>query len=91
MQKPNKPNGNGWHPDLTRLLTRRQLALVQEFAQGHDIASAAERRGRGLSATYELADRVCGRLGLSDWQEIGSWAVEHGVWDGDGNDHDVIV
>lgn len=85
MQKPNGSNGNGRHPDLTRLLTRRQLALVQEFAQGHDIATVAERRGRGLSATYELADRVCGRLGLSEWQEIGPWAAERGLCDGDGH------
>ena len=60
-------------------LTRRQLSVVQELAQGYDIATVAERRGRGLSSTYELAERICARLGLQQWQEIGPYAVEHGM------------
>lgn len=80
-----RSDGDGSSPDGLPRLTRRQMALVQDFAKGHDITTVAERRGRGLSATYELADRICTRLGLSGWQEIGPWAVEHGVWDGDGD------
>ena len=60
--------------DIPRL-TRRQLAVVHDLAQGYDIATVAQRRGRGLSSTYELADRICDRLGLSQWQEIGPYAV----------------
>lgn len=67
-------------------LTRRQLSVVQELAQGYDIATVAERRGRGLSSTYELAERICERLGLRQWQEIGPYAVEHDLWDGHDSD-----
>lgn len=62
-------------------LARRQRALVYELAQGHDIATVAARRGRGVSSTYELAGRVCSRLGLSQWEEIGPYAIEHGLLD----------
>jgi len=76
------PDGDGSKPNLVPRLTRRQLALVHELAQGHDIATVAGRRGRGISSTYELAGRVCGRLGLSQWEEIGPYAIEHGLMDG---------
>jgi hypothetical protein len=66
-------------------LTRRQLSVVRELAQGYDIATVAAHRGRGLSATYELAERICERAGLSEWQQIGPWAVEHGLADSDGH------
>lgn len=68
-------------PGSAPRLTRRQLAMVQDLAHGYDIAMVAERRGRGLSATYELADRICDRLGLSEWQEIGPYAVDRGLVD----------
>ena len=68
-------------PPLPRL-TRRQMALVHDLAAGHDILSVAQRRGCGVSATYELAGRVCDRAGLAKWQEIGPWAVECGLVDG---------
>ena len=79
----NTGNGatNGHAQQPVPRLTKRQLSLVQELAQGYDIATVAERRGRGLSATYELADRVCNRLGLAHWQQIGPYAVERGLQD----------
>jgi hypothetical protein len=61
------------------------MSIVQELAQGYDIATVAVRRGAGLSSTYEIADRICARIGLSQWQEIGPWANEHGLGDMDGH------
>src|SRR5215213_10147876 len=68
-------------PAATPRLTKRQQAMVHELAQGFDIATVAERRKRSLSATYELADRICARLGLSEWQQIGPWAIANGMLD----------
>lgn len=82
------PNGDGSKSNSVPRLTRRQLALIHELARGHDIATVAAHRGRGISSTYELAGRVCGRLGLSQWEEIGPYAVEYGLMDGDGLDGD---
>lgn len=79
MNKTDLSNGNGTDTNGIPRLTRRQLAVIHEFAQGHDIATVAKRRGCGLSATYELSGRICDRLGLAKWQEIGPWAVESGL------------
>lgn len=68
------PNGRYSRSEDIPHLTRRQWMLVLDLAEGHDIATVAERRGRGLSSTYELAERVCDRLGLGRWQEIGPYA-----------------
>jgi DNA-binding NarL/FixJ family response regulator len=74
-------DGSDRPPTPTPRLTNRQHAMVLELAQGFDIATVAERRKRSLSATYELADRICTRLGLSEWQQIGPWAHAHGLAD----------
>lgn len=79
MSHDHTPASGNSNPAALPRLTRRQLAAVQEFAQGYDIATVAARRGRGLSSTYELTGRICSRLGLSGWQEIGPWAASHGV------------
>jgi DNA-binding NarL/FixJ family response regulator len=79
MPESHASNGSASASTPLPRLTRRQLALVHEFAQGYDIATVAQRRGCGLSSTYELAERVCTRCGLSEWQEIGPWANEHGL------------
>jgi hypothetical protein len=60
--------------------------VVRELAQGYDIAAVAEHRGCGLSSTYEIIVRICKRLGLAEWQEIGPWAVEHGLADSNGHE-----
>ncbi len=60
---------------------RRQLALVHELAQDTNRHGRRPARPR-ISSTYELAGRVCGRLGLSQWEEIGPYAIEHGLMDG---------
>lgn len=68
-------------------LTRRQLSVARELARGYDIATVAEHRGHGISATYEIATRICERASLSDWKEIGPWAIEHGLVDLDGHEN----
>jgi len=60
-------------------LTRRQLTVVQDLVQGYDIPTIAHRRGRSLSATYELVDRILDRLSLTAWDEIGPFAVNNGL------------
>ncbi len=60
-------------------LTRRQLTIVQDLAQGYDIPTIAHRRGRSVSATYELVDRILERLALNDRDEIAPFAVNHGL------------
>lgn len=62
-------------------LTNRQMTIVRELADGCDIATVAAHRDRQLSSVYEIAGRICERLGLSDWREIGPYAVEHGLVD----------
>jgi non-specific serine/threonine protein kinase len=60
-------------------LTRRQMTIVQDLVQGYDIPTIANRRGRSVSATYELVDRILERLSLSDWDEIAVFAVQQGL------------
>ena len=60
-------------------LTRRQLTIVQDLVQGYDIPIIAHRRGRSVSATYELVDRILERLGLNDREEIAPFAVNQGL------------
>ena len=62
-----------------RKLTKRQMSVVRELADGCDIAMVAARRDRGLSSVYEIVDRICERWGLEDWREIGPYAIEHGL------------
>ena len=64
-----------------RKLTNRQMTIVQELADGCDIATVAARRGRGVSSVYEIAVRICERWELSDWRAIGPYAVSHGLVD----------
>lgn len=60
-------------------LTRRQLTIVQDLAQGYDIPTIAHRRGRSVSATYELVDRILERLALNDRDEIAPFAIKQGL------------
>ena len=60
-------------------LTRIQLSIVQDLVQGYDIPRIAQRRGRSMSATYELVDRILLKLGLSDRDEIAAYAVKRGL------------
>ncbi|MCA9860002.1 MAG: response regulator transcription factor [Thermomicrobiales bacterium] len=64
-----------------RKLTKRQMTVVRELADGCDIAQVAVRRDRQLSSVYEIVGRICDRLGLDDWREIGPYAIEHGLVD----------
>ncbi len=66
-------------PTQAPRLTRRQLTIVQDLVQGYDIPTIASRRGRSVSATYELVDRILERLDLTDWDEIAPFAVRHGL------------
>ncbi|MCA9860003.1 MAG: hypothetical protein KC438_09785, partial [Thermomicrobiales bacterium] len=61
----------------TPRLTRRQLTIVQDLVQGYDIPTIAHRRGRSVSATYELVDRILERTGLQHWEEIAPFALEY--------------
>lgn len=60
-------------------LTRTQLSVVEDLVQGYDIPRIAQRRGRSLSATYELADRILEKMGLSDRDDIASHAIKLGL------------
>ncbi len=60
-------------------LTRTQLSIVQDLVQGYDIPRIAQRRGRSLSATYELADRILEKMGLSDRDDIAPYAIKLGL------------
>ncbi len=82
---PDARRTNNIQPPSYRL-TQRQHSVALQLAQGYDIATVAEHRGRGISSTYEIATRICERLGLSEWHEIGPWMVEHGWADLDGHD-----
>ena len=70
------------HALVPRRLTKRQLSVVRDLADGSDIAMVAAKRDRGVSSVYEIANRICERLGLEDWRDIGPYAVEHGLVDG---------
>lgn len=71
----------GETPRTPRKLTKRQLTVVRELADGCDIAQVAVRRDRQLSSVYEIVGRICDRLGIDDWREIGPYAIEHGLVD----------
>jgi hypothetical protein len=60
-------------------LTRTQIQLVRDLVDGYDIPRIARRRGRSLSATYELADRIADRLGLNHRDEIAEYVVQIGL------------
>jgi non-specific serine/threonine protein kinase len=60
-------------------LTRRQMTIVQDLVQGYDIPTIANRRGRSVSATYELVDRILERLSLTDRDDIAPFAVQQGL------------
>jgi DNA-binding NarL/FixJ family response regulator len=55
------------------------MAIVHDLARGWDIAQIAERRHRSLSSVYEIAGRICARLGLDEWTQIKPYAIEHGL------------
>jgi DNA-binding NarL/FixJ family response regulator len=74
---------------VPRKLTKRQMSVVRELADGCDIAMVAARRNRGVSSVYEIAGRICERWGLDDWREIGPFAIEHGLVDGPDGDRPV--
>lgn len=74
---------------VPRRLTKRQMSVVRELAEGCDIAMVAERRERGLSSVYEIVGRICDRWGLEDWRQIGPYAVERGLVDGFDGDRPV--
>ena len=74
---------------VPRKLTKRQMSVVRELADGCDIAMVAARRDRGLSSVYEIVDRICERWGLEDWREIGPYAVERGLVDGSEGDRPI--
>lgn len=60
-------------------LTNRQMTIVRDFAQGWDVATVAEHQDRSLSSVYEIAVRICDRLELDNWTQIGPYAVAHGL------------
>lgn len=60
-------------------LTKRQLSVMRDFARGWDVATVARNRQRGVSSVYEIAGRICDRLGLDDWTDIGPYARKHGL------------
>jgi hypothetical protein len=72
---PNRASGARSVPRLTRT----QLSIVQDLVQGYDIPRIAERRGRSLSATYELVDRILVKLELTERDEIAPFAVKSGL------------
>ncbi|MCC6945170.1 MAG: AAA family ATPase [Thermomicrobiales bacterium] len=60
-------------------LTNRQMLIVQDLARGLDPAGIAKRRGRSVSATYEILERISERLGVQTWEEIVPAAVERSL------------
>lgn len=80
MPDSNAPDGKDGA--IPRTLTKRQMSVVRELADGCDIAMVAARRDRGVSSVYEIVGRICDRWGLEDWREIGPYAVKHGLVDG---------
>lgn len=60
-------------------LTRIQLQLVRDLVDGYDIPRIAQRRGRSLSATYELVDRIMLKLDLIDRDQIVAYALREGL------------
>jgi DNA-binding CsgD family transcriptional regulator len=47
-------------------LTRNELALVQEFADGRSYSQIADARDRDPSSVRSMAQRVCRKLGVRD-------------------------
>ncbi len=86
MSESSLNSQNGFVP---RKLTKRQMSVVRELADGCDIATVAARRDRGLSSVYEIAGRICDRWGLEDWREIGPYARDHGLVDVSASDRPV--
>jgi non-specific serine/threonine protein kinase len=62
-------------------LTRSQMLVVRDLAEGLDVQAVTRRRGRASSSTYELVARILDRLGLDSWEEIGPFAIRHGLVD----------
>ncbi len=62
-------------------LTRIQRPIVQDMVQGYDIPRIAQRRHRSVSATYEIANRILKKYGLTTHEEIAPFAVKHGLVD----------
>jgi len=60
-------------------LTRTQLSIVQDMVQGYDIPRIAQRRGRSLSATYELVDRILVKLDVTARDDIAPVAIKLGL------------
>jgi non-specific serine/threonine protein kinase len=73
------PTTNGGRsPDSIRL-TNAQMAVVKELALGFDIVAVSKRRKREYTSTMEMAARICHRLGLDHWEEIGPFAIRYGL------------
>jgi DNA-binding NarL/FixJ family response regulator len=49
------------------------------MVQGYDIPRIAQRRGRSLSATYELVDRILVKLDVTARDDIAPFAVKTGL------------
>ena len=64
-----------------RPLTRAQLGVVRLLVADLNPMEIAQRRGRSLSATYELLARICDRWTLSHWTEIAPTARANGTVD----------
>jgi DNA-binding NarL/FixJ family response regulator len=64
-----------------RRLTRNQLGVVRLLVAGLNPMEIAQRRGRSLSATYELLIRICERWNLAHWTEIAPAARRNGTVD----------
>jgi hypothetical protein len=60
-------------------LTNAQMAVVKELALGLDIVAVSKRRKREYTSTMEMAGRICDRLGLDHWEEIGPFAIRNGL------------
>jgi len=75
------PDGDGSKPNLVPRLTPASSRSCTSWPRDTNRHGRRPARPR-ISSTYELAGRVCGRLGLSQWEEIGPYAIEHGLMDG---------
>ena len=56
-----------------------QWQMIQDFAAGWNIKEVSRLRGTKLSTNYETAKRICEKLGLKKWTEIGPYAIGHGL------------